>query len=101
MNIRFVSYDGKWPNLCSGILVLEINGENVSFSSSYKKPEGSYESFWTSGGNACLRNDECVIDKGEWIINYDELPKFLQPYYHQISEIFNENVPYGCCGGCI
>lgn len=25
--IEFVSYDGKYPNLCSGQLVLKINGQ--------------------------------------------------------------------------
>jgi len=29
--VKFVSYNGHYPNLCSGNLVLEIDGENVRF----------------------------------------------------------------------
>ena len=29
--VEFVSYDGKWPNLCSGKLVLSIDGVTVEF----------------------------------------------------------------------
>lgn len=31
MDIKFISYTGKYPNLCDGILTLEIDGEQVSF----------------------------------------------------------------------
>lgn len=30
-HVEFVSYSGKWPNLCSGELTLEIDGEEVAF----------------------------------------------------------------------
>lgn len=30
-NVEFVSYTGKFPNLCSGVLTLRIDGENVKF----------------------------------------------------------------------
>lgn len=29
--VEFVSYDGDFPNLCSGTLVLRIDGEKVTF----------------------------------------------------------------------
>jgi hypothetical protein len=31
MNIEFVSYNGKYPNLCSGKLTVKIDGKEVSF----------------------------------------------------------------------
>ena len=27
-HVKFVSYDGKWPNLCTGTLVLNIDGKD-------------------------------------------------------------------------
>ena len=30
-HVKFVSYDGKWLNLCTGTLVLNINGTDYSF----------------------------------------------------------------------
>ena len=36
-HVKFISYDGKYPNLCSGRLVLEIDGERVAFSNDYSK----------------------------------------------------------------
>lgn len=30
-NVKFVSYTGDFPNLCSGVLTLEIDGNPVSF----------------------------------------------------------------------
>jgi hypothetical protein len=31
MNIEFVSYNGAYPNLCRGKLVVKIDGKEVSF----------------------------------------------------------------------
>ena len=30
-HVRFISYTGKWFNLCSGVLTLEIDGDEVAF----------------------------------------------------------------------
>jgi hypothetical protein len=38
---------------------------------------------------------------GKWIICEDDLPKKYQQYTKEIDEVFNNNVPYGCCGGCL
>ena len=29
--IKFISYTGKYPNLCSGVLTVEINGKEYKF----------------------------------------------------------------------
>ncbi len=49
--VEFVSYDGKWPNLCSGVLTLKINGKEEKFGFSLKG-EQMHPKFWSSGG--CL-----------------------------------------------
>lgn len=116
MNIKFISYTGKYPNLCSGVLAVEINGKEYKFgheSTDYDFEKQCYindnfESFWITGG--CIRKSkdwdmraehapwevngywkEVDNDRPQWII--DILPKLL--------ELFNKNVPHGCCGGCI
>lgn len=105
--IEFVSYDGEYPNLCRGVLTLLIDGKEYRFGHDYckfesYKTDGNYESFWSSGGCCGFDDDwnEMVMD-GEWRIDKEELPDGLKEYSEEIGEIFNANVPWGCCGGCI
>ena len=59
--------------------------------------------FWSSGGKCGFRNDysDSYVDEDEWRIDTDDLPTELLDYAEEIDEVFNENVPYGCCGGCL
>lgn len=110
MEIKFISYTGKYPNLCDGILTLEIDEEQVSFGhdiySCYDNEkhcykDGNYDSFWHTGG--CIRRDkhgDYYSVKAEWIIDESQLPDKYKEYSDEIAEVFNSNVPYGCCGGC-
>lgn len=92
-NVVFVSYSGKDPNLCDGTLVLLINGKEYKFSSMLTKPEnGVYPSFWMSGGGCGY--------KAPWSIYASNLPEEIRQYAYEIDEVFNDNVPFGCCGGC-
>ena len=43
--VEFVSYNGKFPNLCRGTLVIKVNGEEISL-----------ENYLISGG-------QCWFDK--------------------------------------
>ena len=88
-HVKFISYDGSYPCLCMGTLKLEVNGTLYTF--------GMENSFWTSGGG--LDKDYCAYE-GPWIIHADELPEHIRQYADEICEVFNENVPRGCCGGC-
>lgn len=91
-HVKFVSYTGKYPNLCSGVLTLKINDEEVTFGYN----DTMYSAFWVSGGY-CTYGDSFI---SEWNILYDYIPKKYQKYAREIDEVFNSNVEYGCCGGC-
>lgn len=98
-NVKFISYTGRWPNLCSGILTLEINGKTYKFGYSQKYPK-----FWYSGGSCGFKdrvNWESYINYGDWEIDVDDLPEELRKYASEIDRVFNENVEPGCCGGCL
>lgn len=99
-HVKFVSYTGRYPNLCSGVLTLEIDGEIVNFG--YARRHGGfpkYEPFWSSGGHL-MPNYEGAV-QGEWKIDANRLPEQFRKYAAEIDEVFNDNVPWGCCGGCI
>lgn len=119
-HVKFISYDGKFPNLCSGMLHLIIDGQNYLFcaispeySSSAKKKvekiESEHgeckicESFWSTGGSCGFRGhySDPYVTHGEWNIDVEYLPDEIKQYAHEINEVFNDNVDYGCCGGCI
>lgn len=117
--VKFISYTGKYPNLCSGVLTLEIDGKEYKFGHNYmnhhydeitntwsytdEDPEHpNFNSFWTSGG--CVTHDDnwnFDVESGEWKIDVEELPEQFKELADEIDKVFNENVEYGCCGGCI
>ena len=90
--VEFVSYDGKWPVLCSGILVLKIDDETVQFPPHLLK----------SGGTVWFDKDwKAKIETGAWDVWDDCIPDKYKKRRDEIIEIINQNVPFGCCGGCI
>lgn len=101
--VKFISYDGEYPNLCSGILTLEIDGKVVTFGNTFKGTD--YCAFWRSGGCCGFRGgnySDSYIETDEW--QFDDVEYFPEEcleYYDEIKRLFNSNVPYGCCGGCI
>jgi len=103
MDIKFVSYDGCFPNLCMGNLVLEIDNTLYTFGTfTDKEKENCFDSFWETGGYVSFDEDwNDYVFSGPWKLSSRSLPDFLKPYGKELIEIFNENVPYGCCGGCV
>ena len=117
--VKFISYDGEYPNLCSGVLTLEIDGVQYKFGHHYQyyhydeKTKGwkhtdedpehpNFDSFWTSGGGCSHDNDwNWDVREGEWQIDVNDLPEQFQDLACEIDEVFNANVEWGCCGGCI
>lgn len=86
--VRFVSYDGAYPNLCSGNLVLNIDGNDITF------PKYCL----SSGGS--VRFDSNWDEHGEWSVY--EWPDEVPPELHdECLAVINDNISWGCCGGCI
>lgn len=106
-NVEFVSYDGEWPNLCRGTLVLLIDGERAEFHCSYYSDEdaanGRYKDFWISGGSCGFSSDwiESYVTEGRWEVWEGELPEKFRKYAEEIEEVINDGMPWGCCGGCL
>ena len=88
--VEFVSYDGAWPCLCGGTLVLRVNGEQFTLPYAL-----------CSGGRVYFSEDmtDAFVEQGPWSIR--DLPEELLPYREAIESCVNENVEPGCCGGCI
>lgn len=88
-NVKFVSYDGAYPNLCRGELVLEINGKIERFNN-----------VLSSGGGVWFDDQWCEhVESGEWSII--RLPEEFKHLTEVITQLVNENVEEGCCGGCV
>jgi len=118
--VEFISYDGAYPNLCRGVLTLKIDGELIKFGHHYDRTHynrdlkkwisededpnnPNYDKFWSSGGEITHDGDwnNIVIHNEEWNIDVEDLdPKFWD-LADELDRVINENIPYGCCGGCI
>ena len=91
MKIELVSYDGSYPNLCSGNLVLKLDEEEWIFP----------DYCMSSGGTVSFDKDwsETVTD-GPWTIsNWPE--GFPEDAKEFATEVVNISIPHGCCGGCV
>lgn len=93
--VKFVSYSGKWPNLCSGTLVLEIDGEIWTFGDALS--DASHERFWIPGGDC---GD--VSLQGEWATDIAALPEELRELNLalEIDRVINASIERGHCRGC-
>ena len=90
MNIK-VEYDGKYPNLCSGKLIVYIDEKKWEFPRYCLNSGGSvgFDDNW----NALVSNGPWHLS--EWPEGFPEELKDL------VTEAINEEIPYGCCGGCV
>lgn len=98
-HVKFVQYDGRYPNLCSGMLTLEIDGDQYKFHPYKYDNKTIFPSFWRSGGG--LLPDYAGAYQGEWEIDISAIPEQFRKYAYEIDSVFNRNVVCGCCGGCI
>ena len=89
--LKFISYDGEYPNLCRGTLILNLNGKDVVF------PNYCL----SSGGSVSFDDDDWCenVTHGEWGIN--EFPAgFPTELQQKAIDLVNDNIQQGCCGGC-
>lgn len=112
--VKFISYTGEYPHLCSGVLTLEIDEKEYKFGHNYSngriddkgvvrftdedQKHPNFDQFWSPGG--CITSN-LEVESGEWNIDVEELPEQFKELADEIDKVFNENVEYGCCGGCI
>lgn len=89
--VTFISYDGEYPNLCFGTLILNLDGKDIEF------PTDCLD----SGGSVWFDKDwSDHVESGPWSIS--DWPKDWPDSAKDLAEhCVNENVPQGCCGGCI
>lgn len=90
MNNIIVEYNGEYPNLCAGNLILTIDGTRWEF------PDFCL----TSGGLISYSGAYDEVERGEWYIS--EWPEnFPDELKEAANTAVNLQVPHGCCGGCI
>lgn len=118
--VKFISYDGEYPNLCNGVLTLQIDGVEYKFGHHYQHhhyddktkkwsytdedPEHpNFNQFWTSGGSVHHDGNyrHWEIEHNEWEIDIEELPEQFWDVAGEIDSVINNSIPFGCCGGCI
>ncbi len=85
---KFISYNGAYPCLCFGTLIIEAVGERYEL-----------EDILQSGGSVSFDEDlKAIVTQGEWVIRERNLPNEPKSLKWEIEDVVNENVPYGCCG---
>ena len=89
--LEFKSYDGEYPNLCSGKLIMTLDGKDVEFHK-HCLDSGGYVTFDENW------NEE--VGEGEWTIT-DFPDNFPEELKEKATDIVNTNIPHGCCGGCV
>ena len=89
--ISLVCYDGSYPNLCSGTLIIAVDGKVWSFPSHALVSGGSvsFDEVW---------NEQVV--QGEWMIS-DWPEGFPEEMKEDTLQIINAEISWGCCGGCV
>lgn len=110
-HIEFVKYDASHYAWCSGVLTLKIDGTEYKFGHDSLKycwksnryldedpANPNFDKFWETTGHI---DSDFDIHKGEWEIDYSKIPEQFRQYAVEIDKIFNDNVEWGCCGGCI
>ena len=86
-----IEYNGAYPNLCSGKLFVTVAGTRYEFPDYCLSSGGSvsFDEEWNES-----------VGKGDWSVA--DWPVELPVELHQaVEDAINEQIPHGCCGGCV
>lgn len=88
-----IEYNGYYPNLCSGHLEVWVDEKYYDF--------GDY--CLVSGGNVWFDDDwNEHVEEGEWALDEDKIPEdFPKELLPELLDKINNEIPHGCCGGCV
>jgi hypothetical protein len=97
MKIKFVSYDGAYPNLCGGTLVMVINNKKYKFG----EEKNLLPSFWTSTGGIAHSGDWALYINKNDLKDYPEEIRDIE-IFEKMIDLMNEKIEEKpCCSGCI
>jgi hypothetical protein len=98
VDLKFISYDGKYPNLCGGKLTIIVV---YSDGTEYPVVFGSdYHRCLTSGGEYGNEDGKWTFEFDDYNNEKDKFPEFTPMVIAYLEKIINDNIPQGCCGGC-
>lgn len=94
MQFEFIDYSGCFPNLCAGKLTFKADGKQYA---------GYVDMI--SGGDVWFDDRWSEhVEEGPWTDVSGPLlkknPELLE-HKTELLKMINENVPLGCCGGCV
>lgn len=89
--VAFISYDGEYPNLCSGTLRVMVDDDIYIFP---RRALGS--------GGTCGAGNNWEATHGPWYITqWPNDPIFQDEKVRKaVTDVVNTSVRQGCCGGC-
>ena len=87
-----IKYDGEYPCLCFGHLEVWVDDIYYDFG----------KGCLSSGGGCGFSEDytDSYVYDGDWTIT--DFPKdFPMELKEELTDIVNQEIPHGCCGGCL
>ena len=83
-----VSYDGSYPNACSGRLIISAGGTEI-----YNK-----DHCCSSNGSCSFDSDwNAIVEDG--LLVWDDADEFSERIQRKVEDVLGE--VYVCCGGCL
>jgi hypothetical protein len=86
-----LEYDGKYPNFCAGRLFITVDSVRYDFG----------DHCLCSGGYVWFDKEwDEQIESGPWSIE-DWPVGFPEHLKEEVLFLVNQEIPWGCCGGCV